>query len=87
MFFDARRNIAKAACTVARAHKMELNLLDQESDNEREDYYSGRSTACTQSFQSSSSSVPKMTPTAMMNKKKKAESVLRSWNFATNRDN
>jgi len=55
---------------------MELNLLDQESDDERGDYYSGRSTACTQSFQSSSSSVPKMTPIAMMSKKKKkAESV------------
>jgi len=53
IFFNARRNIAKVACKVAEANKVDLLMLRKDSVKERGDYYTGQSTACTHSLQSS----------------------------------
>lgn len=44
-FFEARRNIAKAACDVAKNHHINMHLIDDDSDDERDNFYSGRSTS------------------------------------------
>ena len=41
-FFNARRKINKAACQVAENHKIDMELVDVDSDDERQDYYTGK---------------------------------------------
>ena len=54
-FFDARRNITKAACEVAMNHKIDMELVDIDSDDEREGYYEGRNTESTKTRSCSAS--------------------------------
>lgn len=44
-FFNARRRIAEAACKVAKDHKIGLQMLDDDSDDERSNFFSGVSTS------------------------------------------
>ena len=53
IFFSARRKIADAACKVAENHRMDLQMLEYDSDEEKEDYLTGKSTACTHTFEQS----------------------------------
>ena len=41
-FFKARRQIAKAACKVAQNHKMDLQMLEMDSDDETDNFFSGK---------------------------------------------
>lgn len=44
-FFQARRKIAEAACKIAKEHKIGLQMLDDDSDDERSNFFSGVSTS------------------------------------------
>ena len=63
-FFNARRKIAQAACNVAQKHKIGLEMVDDDSDDERSNFFSGISTSQSSSFrirkQSSQSSNTKL---------------------------